>query len=407
MRRVKLGTICDTCLGKMLDAEKNKGTFQPYLANINVRWGTFDLRNLSLMKFQDDEQERYGLKYGDLVICEGGEPGRCAIWKDEIPNMKIQKALHRVRPHEDLDNRYLYYWFLVAGKNNLLDRYFTTTTIKHLPGDKLKDIEIDLPDIILQKNIADVLSSLDDKIQLNSRIIAELEAMAKTIYDYWFVQFDFPNAEGKPYRSSGGSMEWNTQIKREIPKGWENGNLYDIADYINGLACQNFRPKEGEDYLPIVKIKEMHEGVNKDTEMVSINIPDKNKIETGDILFSWSATLGVMYWSGGDAGLNQHIFKIVPRSFYSKEYVYHQLTTYVINFVKMAEARKTTMGHITSDHLSQSQIILPPNSIVDKFNVLVSPMHTKILMCSREKQELEKLRDWLLPMLMNGQVTVE
>ena len=109
MRKVKLGDITESCLGKMLDAEKNKGEYEPYLANINVRWGEFDLDNLSQMRFEEKEQERYGIRYGDLIMCEGGEPARCAIWRDEIPNMKIQKALHRIRPKDCVDVEYLYY----------------------------------------------------------------------------------------------------------------------------------------------------------------------------------------------------------------------------------------------------------------------------------------------------------
>lgn len=173
------------------------------------------------------------------------------------------------------------------------------------------------------------------------------------------------------------------------------------------MACQKHRPRDGEVSLPVVKIKEMHEGITADTELVSANIPDKNKIFDGDILFSWSATLEVMYWFGGDAGLNQHIFKVIPINGYSKEYVYHQFSSYVINFVKMAEARKTTMGHITSDHLEQSFIALPPKGVVDQFTEIVAPIHEKIGQCLKENRELAKFRDWLLPMLMNGQVTVE
>ena len=140
--KVKLGNVTDSCLGKMLDQNKNKGDYQPYLANVNVRWGEFDLEDLPLMKFEESEQERYELKYGDLVICEGGEPGRCAIWKEQIPNMKIQKALHRVRVHDCLDYRYLFYWFLLAGKTGELDQYFTGATIKHMPGQKLKETSV-------------------------------------------------------------------------------------------------------------------------------------------------------------------------------------------------------------------------------------------------------------------------
>ena len=190
-------------------------------------------------------------------------------------------------------------------------------------------------------------------------------------YDYWFTQFDFPDENGKPYRSSGGEMVWNDQLKREIPKGWSVDNLYSIAEPINGLACQKYRPKESEAELPVVKIKEMHEGITADTEKVSASIPEKHKIFDGDILFSWSATLEVMYWFGGDAGLNQHIFKVVPINGFSKEYVYHQFSAYVINFVKMAEARKTTMGHITTDHLEQSRIALPPSEIIQVFSKIV------------------------------------
>lgn len=258
-----------------------------------------------------------------------------------------------------------------------------------------------------QQKICDVLSTVDQKFLLNQKICTELETMAKTLYEYWFTQFDFPNAVGKPYRSSGGEMEWNEQLKREIPKGWDIGNLYAIADPINGLACQKHRPKENEKALPVVKIKEMHEGITEETELVSVNIPEKHKIFDGDILFSWSATLEVMYWFGGNAGLNQHIFKVLPINGFAKEYVYHQFSAYVINFVKMAEARKTTMGHITTDHLEQSRIVLPPAKIVQAFSEIVAPIHEKIGQCQKENRELIKLRDWLLPMLINGQATVE
>ena len=264
-----------------------------------------------------------------------------------------------------------------------------------------------MPDYDVQVRIGDFLYSIEKKIIVNKKISSTLAAMAKMIYDYWFAQFDFPDTEGNPYRSSGGAMVWNEQIKRDIPVGWRVGNLYAIADPINGLACQKYRPKENEEALPVVKIKEMHEGITEDTELVSINIPAKHKIFDGDILFSWSATLEVMYWFGGDAGLNQHIFKVVPINGFSKEYVYHQFSAYVINFVKMAEARKTTMGHITTEHFEQSRIVLPPDDIVQAFSKIVAPIHERIGQCQKENRELIRLRNWLLPMLMNGQATVE
>ena len=258
-----------------------------------------------------------------------------------------------------------------------------------------------------QKALISSVCAIDSKIRLNDRTCSELEAMAKILYDYWFVQFDFPDESGKPYRTSGGEMVRNEQLKREIPVGWKVGNLYSIADFINGLACQKFRPQDGEKALPVIKIKEMHDGITAETEQVSENIPSKHKIFDGDILFSWSATLEVMYWYGGSGGLNQHIFKVNPKSYFPKEYVYEQLSSYIVNFVKMAEARKTTMGHITTDHLEQSRILLPPESLIKQFKAKIYPIHLKIGQIKQENRELKKLRDWLLPLLMNGQARVE
>ena len=202
-------------------------------------------------------------------------------------------------------------------------------------------------------------------------------------------------------------MEWNAELKREIPKGWGFGNLYDIAFFENGLACQKHRPQKGEQALPVIKIREMHEGISDDTEFVSINIPEKNRIADGDLLFSWSASLETMIWCGGKAGLNQHIFKVIPKGKFPLEYVYQQLSQYIINFVKMAEARKTTMGHITTDHLRQSQIILPDETILSRFSDVSAPIASQRIILQQEVRELTKQRDMLLPLLMNGQVEVK
>ena len=151
------------------------------------------------MRFEENEKERFSLRNGDLVMCEGGEPGRCAIWRNQLPNVYYQKALHRIRPHEDIaDARWLYYWFLLQGRIGGLKKYFVETTIKHLVGEDLKRVEIDLPSFKQQKAVADALSALDDKITLNKQMMAELEATARLIYDYWFTQFDFPDENGQP-----------------------------------------------------------------------------------------------------------------------------------------------------------------------------------------------------------------
>ncbi len=233
-----------------------------------------------------------------------------------------------------------------------------------------------------------------------------LEAMAKQLYDYWFVQFDFPNEEGRPYKSSGGAMVWNEKLKREIPQGWHCGSLLDIAEYTNGLACQKYRPTD-ENKLPVIKIKEMHDGISSDTEWVKADIPDDVKVFDGDVLFSWSASLEVMLWAYGNGGLNQHIFKVTSKNDYPRSFYFYQLVHYIGVFKQMAEARKTTMGHITQDHLRQSTIALPPNvDIANKLEEKLCPIFDAIVKNNQEITNLTKQRDELLPLLMNGQASV-
>ena len=276
-------------------------------------------------------------------------------------------------------------------------------------GDKEQIMRYELPIFSPQEqeNIGNLIIDVTNKLRLNRSINHNLEAMAKQLYDYWFVQFDFPDENGMPYKSSGGKMVWNEKLKREIPEGWHCGNLFEIAVFTNGLACQKFRPKPGEKPLPVIKIREMHDGISSDSEEVSPNIPESVKVYNGDVLFSWSASLEVMVWAYGLGGLNQHIFKVTSANGFPKSFYYFQLLNYVDVFKKMAEARKTTMGHITQDHLQQSTIAIPNDKdIVDKFEKRVSPILTGTVKQQEVISILTKLRDSLLPLLMNGQVSV-
>lgn len=308
-----------------------------------------------------------------------------------------------------VDYQYCYYLLISDKITNYLCGQNTNTSGSHkrINPDNFLDINIILPGLAEQKRIGKLLSDIDHKIELNRAINQNLEAMAKQLYNYWFVQFDFPNEEGKPYKSSGGKMVWNEKLKREIPFGWHCGNLFEIAVFTNGLACQKFRPKDDEASLPVIKIREMHDGISADTEKVTPNIPESVKVYNGDVLFSWSASLEVMLWAYGLGGLNQHIFKVTSANDFPKSFFYFQLLDYVDVFKKMAEARKTTMGHITQDHLQQSAIAIPDNKdIADRFEELISPIFNQIIKLHEEILNLTKQRDKLLPLLMNGQVSV-
>ena len=327
---------------------------------------------------------------------EGKTRGNLSILKK--PMTTNQACCNVVIDSNKANFEYVYY-YLKTQYEAL--RSLSSGVRKNLNSSDIKNYPINLPDSLEeQESIAKVLKSLDDKIELNNKISTELEIMAKTLYDYWFVQFDFPDADGKPYKLSGGKMVYDEVLKREIPEGWKQSTLWDIANYYNGLAMQKYR-STGDDYLPVIKIREMNNGISPDTEKASIDIPKAAIVDDGDLLFSWSATLDVKIWSQGKGALNQHIFKVTsddyPQSFY-----YFELMNYLSHFKMMADLRKTTMGHITLEHLKQANIVLPPIELIEKLDEKLKPIFEHILVLKKESNSLVKLRDWLLPMLMNG-----
>ena len=237
-----------------------------------------------LMDTSKQEQNIYSIKEGDILITRTSETidelaMSCVAAKD-YPSATYSGFTKRLRPKTEGITYHKYLAFYLRGK--LFRKAVTNNAFMTLRASFNEDIfsflSLYLPEYKEQVKIGDMLYLMEQKIQLNKSICFELESMAKTLYDYWFVQFDFPDENGRPYRASGGEMVWNPQLKREIPKGWEVGNLYSIADFVNGLACQKYRPKDGDPELPVIKIKEMHDGITADTEKVSAYIPEKNKV---------------------------------------------------------------------------------------------------------------------------------
>ena len=408
MKKYKLGEICTivpgyafkaTDFGKGLNyVIKIKDIMPPYIDILHSE------------KVETVIDKKYEIKYGDFVMAMTGATigkiGKLQI--DSESKIYINQRVCKFIPEAFCDKEYLYYKLNTQEFQqfiyNNVDSKLAQPNIGH---PTIYKYELELPLLSEQRRIGQFLKAIDDKIALNRSINHNLEAMAKQLYDYWFVQFDFPDENGKPYKSSGGKMVWNEKLKREIPEGWHCGNLFEIAVFTNGLACQKFRPKPGEKPLPVIKIREMHDGISSDPEEVSPNIPESVKVYNGDVLFSWSASLEVMVWAYGLGGLNQHIFKVTSANGFPKSFYYFQLLNYVDVFKKMAEARKTTMGHITQDHLQQSTIAIPNDKdIAYKFEKRVSPILTGMVKQQEVISILTKLRDSLLPLLMNGQVSV-
>ena len=283
----RLDEVADLCLGKMLDAAKNRGEELPYLANVNVRWGTFDLDDLRLMRFEPGERERYGLRHGDIVMCEGGEPGRCAIWKDAVPGMMIQKALHRIRAHDGLDQRFLYYSFLHMGMTDGFSHLFTGATIKHLPGQNLAKLEVELPCLDVQRLVADRLSDLDDLIDNNRRRIKLLEDSVRLLFDEWFVRRRFRDSAPAPQGGdmpSGWSQQPLAQLTTKIGSGAtpRGGDASYVEDGIALIRSQNvYDYNFVEDGLAHITDDQaaLLSGVSVEAEDVLLNITGASELE--------------------------------------------------------------------------------------------------------------------------------
>ena len=382
-KKVKLGDITESCLGKMLDAAKNRGEYKPYLANLNVRWGSFDTNNLSLMKFEEDEDERYGIKYGDLIICEGGEPGRCAIWKEQIPDMKIQKALHRVRPKTGLvDNFYLFYWFLLAGKCNWIDQYCTGATIKHLPGQKLKEVVVDLPPLPTQHRIATILSRYDSLIENYQKQIKLLEEAAERLYKEWFVDLHFPGHE-------------NTKIVDGVPEGWEKrpvDSIYSIK-YGKNLSTKLIT-ESGE--FPVYGANGVigyYDKANCNEQVVLITSRGNG---SGDVLMTYHK----------DAFITNNSFIVLPL----EDYSYCQLP-FTYQFLKNANFRAVRTGaaqpQLTSQSIHTVDVVLPSKNIIIDYCDKVSYINNKIITLRNQIRLLTEARDRLLPKLMSGEIELD
>ena len=403
-KKVKLGEITESCLGKMLDAAKNRGDYKPYLANLNVRWGSFDTENLSLMRFEEDEEERYGIRYGDLIICEGGEPGRCAIWKEQLPDMKIQKALHRVRPKNGLvDNFYLFYWFLHAGKCNWIDQYCTGATIKHLPGQKLKEIVVDLPPLSIQHRIATILSRYDSLIENYQKQIKLLEEAAQRLYKEWFVDLHFPGHE-------------NTKIVDGVPEGWEKKTIDDVTSKVTtGLnPRKNFVLGKGSNYY--VTIKNMADNTfflddrcdKVDSEALE-KINKRSDLRIGDILFSGIGTIGrvaLIDIPTNNWNVSESVFTMRANEIITKEYLYFVLLSSDMQNYCQSNAHGAAQKGIRMADLKAYCFDLPPYGIVQKFTSLVTPTIKKVSSIRNQIRLLTEARDRLLPKLMSGEIAV-
>ena len=391
MVKIKLGDVIDFKNGKSI--KKSDGVIPIYGGNGIL--GYTDKSNFS----HTIVVGRVGAYCGSIYV----EENSCWVSDNAIAGV----------PKEGQDLTYLYYVLKSLNLNSKQIGSSQPLITQSMLRDMVVDIEINIEE---QKRIANSISIIDQKIQINNQINQELEDMAKTLYDYWFVQFDFPDQNGKPYKSSGGKMVYHPELKREIPEGWGVEKLENLGTIVGGSTptksiSDNFT-KGGEGYSWITPNDLSNNKGNKFIKNGEIDVTVRGLKDAGlklypegTVLMSSRAPVGYLAISTKEITTNQGFKSFIPDKKYGKNYIYYTLQ----NNLKVIEqhASGSTFKEISATVLKDITIIQPNLDIVKKFEEKVSSINSYIKVNEEQKQELTQVRDWLLPMLMNGQVKVE
>jgi len=323
------------------------------------------------------------------------------------PFFVIDTAYYVV-PKSKFDMRWLYY----AIKYHKLGEIDDGSPIPSTTRSAVYVRKFDIPPLPEQRAIAAVLGTLDDKIELNRRMNATLEAMARALFQTWFVDFDPVRAKLDGRTPVGLDTATAALIPENldetsigyVPRGWAVRSLDETADYLNGLALQKYPPGDGPT-LPVIKIAQLRKGDSLGADRCSADLPHNFVVRDGDVLFSWSGSLEVELWCGGPGALNQHLFKVTstefPRWFYYLWTLYH-----LEEFRVIAAGKATTMGHIQRGHLTAAKVLIPPRTLLEAMTQTMSPLIDQIVANRIQSRTLASLRDTLLPKLLSGEVAL-
>lgn len=320
------------------------------------------------------------LNKGDVIISARGTVGALAQLK--YP-MTFNQSCYGIRQKENVTSEN-FIFYLIKYSIQKISRNVHGAVFDTITRQTFDYINLFLPPLPEQKAIAKVLTAFDDKIELLQAQNKTLETIAQTIFKEWFGKY---------------------QVGDELPEGWSVGKLSEVANFLNGLALQKYPPKKGCETLPVIKIRELKQGITSNTDRANTELDEKYIIDSGDVLFSWSGSLEVVIWQYGKGALNQHLFK-VSSELYPKWFYYHWVLHHLNEFKGIASSKATTMGHINRKHLDLAEVIIPDKETFKKLNFLFSPILEKIENNQNLIQSLTKTRDTLLPKLMSGQVRV-
>lgn len=401
-KEVRLGEICQI-FGRIgfrgytiNDFVESKDQGAISLSPTNIIDGEINIDKCSYISWNKyyESPEIMICKNDILIVKTGSSFGRTAIVKEVKHQMTINPQFV-VLKNININPIYLSYYIKSKSFQNQISSIIVGSAIPTLSQKNLANLVLKIQDSQTQYNIAVILSSLDAKIETNNKLNEKLEEMAQSIFKSWFVDFE-------PFKN----QSFHETELGMIPEGWKVVSLCDIANFTNGLAMQKYRPNDDEAYLPVLKIKELRQGFCDDTSEICTNDISEDYIaEDGDVIFSWSGTLLVDIWCGGECGVNQHLFKVTSED-YNKWFYYYWIKKHLEEFIRIAKDKAVTMGHIKREHLRNALVVVPDKKTMHNADKIFSPIINRIIESRIESKRLASLRDTILPRLMSGEIKI-
>lgn len=383
-----------------------------FLSISSLENGRLDLSKSAHLSQEDFKKwtKRVTPRKGDLLFSYETRLGEAALMPDGVSAcLGRRMGLLRPRPGKVVPEYLLYAYLSPAFQQRIVANTITGATVDRIALNEMPNFPIRIPGMEEQKKVAGLLKDVDAKIDCNNRINAELEAMAKTLYDYWFVQFDFPNFNGKPYKSAGGKMVYNATLKREIPLGWHDSSVLAVADLLGGGTPKKKKSEYWSGDIPFFTPTDADGTIFKFS--TADYITDEGLKGSSTKLFgkhtvfiTARGSVGRLVLAGVDMAMNQSCYALRAKAGISHVFLFF-LAKELIHHLHV-KSSGSVFDSIVSNDIELTKLVIPEAEVIEKFAVVVEPAFEKIANNTKENQQLAQLRDWLLPLLMNGQATV-
>ena len=418
MKKYKLGELIDVTRGMSLPGDKyaeSGDLIRLTLGNFNLQGNGFKPNTSKTdIYFTGSVKEEFIMKKGDIItpLTEQtyGLLGSTARIPESGKYIQSQDVALIKSKSDKLHEDFCYYLISSPSVRKQLGAAAQQTKIRHTSPDKIKDCEVIIPeDVNQQIKITNLINTLEDKITLNNKTNTELENMAKTIYDYWFTQSDFPDKNGHPYKSSGGQMVYNETLKREIPVGWEVGNIFKVAKLLSGGTPSKKKAEYWNGEIPFFGPTDHQNTMFQFSTAETITDAGLNNcssylMKKNTIIITARGSVGKLVIVGKPMAMNQscYAFESLNDNY---EYLYF-LTKQLIENLKIKSSGSVFKSIISAD-IENSDLIIGDNKTISEYTNLVRDIFLQIKKNQEENEELTKLRDYLLPLLMNGQIEVK